>query len=380
MNRFDRIGITGYRRLMSVDVELRPLTVMIGPNGSGKTSLLEVFWLLAGSAEGKLNEQLSDLGGLASVLTRDKVEILEFNLRMTAQPAPLEYTLGISPRSAGYDIHTELLVQQMNPKASEPFKHIDSRGSDVRYSTPGTPGLLRPNWEHKPFESSLSQAPKMYREPETFRTCLASTSRYGALDVSSNSPVRLPQRMRPATTPGVNGEELVSCLYYLRETDPNRFEMVEDTLVAGFPDFERLSFPPVAAGTIAMTWKDRNFTTPLYMDQLSEGTLRFLWLVTLLQSHELGAITMIDEPEVSLHPGLLSLLADLMRETGDRTQLIIATHSDRLIRFLEPREVLVCDITEDGTSRMSWADAMNLDKWLADYSLDQLWTMNLVGG
>jgi predicted ATPase len=221
----------------------------------------------------------------------------------------------------------------------------------------------------------------MYREPETLRQHLASCSFYKAweLNLSPQSPIRLPQSMRPATLPGAKGEDLVSCLYYLRETDPNRFAIIQDTLAAAFPDFERLSFPPVAAGTLAMTWKDRNFSHPFYMHQLSEGTLRFLWLITLLQSRDLTAVTLIDEPEVSLHPELLQLLADAMREASQKTQLIVATHSDRLLKFLKPREVLVCD-SEDGLATLSWADSIDLEHWLKDYSLDQLWAMNIIGG
>ncbi|OBQ36874.1 MAG: ABC transporter ATP-binding protein, partial [Anabaena sp. CRKS33] len=202
---------------------------------------------------------------------------------------------------------------------------------------------------------------------------------YGALNVAPKSPVRLPQSMRPASLPGANGEDLVSCLYYLRETDPERFEIIEDTLTAAFPDFQRLGFPPVAAGTITMTWKDKNFSKPIYMHQLSEGTLRFIWLITLLQSPGLTAVTLIDEPEVSLHPELLRLLADMMREASQKTQLIVATHSDRLIRFLKPEEVLVCD-AEDGLTTMRWGDSFNLEHWLEEYSLDQVWAMNLMGG
>jgi predicted ATPase len=74
----------------------------------------------------------------------------------------------------------------------------------------------------------------------------------------------------------------------------------------------------VAAGTLAMTWKEKTSKSPFYMHQLSEGILRFLWLTTLLQSPGLTAVTMIDEPEVSLHPELLSLLADLLREASQR--------------------------------------------------------------
>jgi len=380
MNSFEHINIEGYRRLFSVQFDMRPLTVMIGANGVGKTSLLEIFSLLAASATGHLESKISDLSGLSEILTRDKADSVAIALSMSVPGfAPLDYQLKLVPKGLSYEIALETLTQKNNPNAVEPFKHIDSRGLDVKYFSPEDQKLLRPNWEHNPFETSLSQVPKMYQEPENLRKRLASCTFYGALNVASKSPVRLPQSMRPATMPGSNGEDLVSCLYYLRETDRDRFEIVEDTLAAAFPDFERLGFPPVAAGTLAMTWKDKNFSKPLYMHQLSEGTLRFLWLVTLLQSRELTAVTLIDEPEVSLHPELLKLLADLMREASQRTQLIVATHSDRLIRFLESNEVLVCD-AEDGLATMTWADSLDLEKWLEDYSLDELWAMNVIGG
>jgi predicted ATPase len=185
--------------------------------------------------------------------------------------------------------------------------------------------------------------------------------------------------MRPATLPGRNGEDLVSSLFYLRETERNRFEAVEDALRAAFPRFDRLDFPPVAAGTLALAWRETGFSKPLYMHQLSEGTLRFLWLATLLQSPGLTALTLLDEPEVSLHPELLSLLADLLREASNRTQLIVATHSDRLIRFLQPEEVLLMDSNDDGMSTVKWANELDLGKWLKDYSLDELWSNGRLG-
>ena len=169
-------------------------------------------------------------------------------------------------------------------------------------------------------------------------------------------------------------------LYNLRESSPEKYEAIEDALRVAFPGFESLSFPIVAAGMISTTWKERSFGNPLYMHQLSEGTLRFLWLVSLLQSPGLSTITMIDEPEVSLHPELLALLADLMREASARTQIVVATHSDRLVRFLEPSEVVVMDVGEDGGASMAWGDTLDLDGWLADYSLDEVWQMGVMGG
>lgn len=380
MNRLENISVKGFRRLQNIELEMRNIIVTIGANGAGKTSFLDVLSVLAASASGNLHNILQRKGGLNEILTRGKARELEIAVSMKVpEREPLKYSLTLSPKGLSYEITEETLTQQSDITAREPFKYIESYGLDIKYFSQEDRKLLRPNWDHNPLETSLSQVPKMYREPENLRKSLASCTYYGALDVSEKSPIRLPQSMRPAKLPGARGEDLVSCLYDLRETDRDRFEMVENILSAAFPDFERLNFPPVAAGTLTMTWTDRKFSQPIYVHELSEGTLRFLWLVTLLQSQSLTTITLIDEPEVSLHPELLRHLVYLMREASKHTQLIVATHSDRLIGFLEPREVLICDI-EDGEAKMTWADTLNLGKWLEDYSLDQVWAMNIMGG
>lgn len=380
LDQIKNISIKGFRRLQEIDLPMKRLTVLIGENGSGKTSFLDIFSILSASARGDLQNTLQLKGGLNDILTRGKVKELEISVEMDlSYQNPLQYNLILSPQRFSYMIKEESLTQQPQKKTDQPFLYIDSYGLDIKYFSQEERKLLRPNWGQNPLETSLFQVPKMYRVPENTRKCLAACTYYAALDISEKSPIRLPQTMRPAVLPGKNGESLISCLYNLRETDRDRFEWLEDILSAAFPDFERLNFPPVAAGTLSMTWSDRHFSEPIYIHELSEGTLRFLWLATLLQSQNLTTITLIDEPEISLHPELLKHLVDLMREASKRTQLIVATHSDRLIRFLEPEEILICDL-EEGQAKMTWADTLNLNKWLEDYSLDQLWAMNVLGG
>jgi predicted ATPase len=380
MYRFNRIKISGFRRLHAVDLPVRPFMALIGANGVGKTSLLDAFSILSASASGNLNGMLSRYGGIVSLLTRGKSEDLSFVVDMNVPGhQPLEYELNLAPKANGYAISGEILSQERDGYR-QPFKHINSADGDIRYYEIDSNRLVRPDWEHDPLETSLAQVPKMFRQPEELRRILATATQYHALDVGPRAPVKLPQAMKPATLPGPDGEDLVPYLYYLRETDRDRFDSIGDSLIAAFPDFAGLSFPPVAAGMLAMTWSDRQFDKPFYMNELSEGTLRFLWLVSLLQSPHLSTVTMIDEPEVSLHPELLSLLADLMREASRRTQLIVATHSDRFIRFLKPKEVVVMDTDETGCTTATWADSLDLDHWLEDYSLDEVWRMGRMGG
>jgi predicted ATPase len=377
--RFGELTIEGFRRLSDVRLALRPLSVMIGANGTGKTSVLDVLSLLAASAQARLSSSLSELSGLPNVMTYGRTEELHLGITMTvAGDEPLEYSLRLRPQGLAHSIREEVLCQNGKLHAP-PFLHLSSRDRDVKYFDPEKKKLLSPSWEHDPLETSLAQVPKMFQQPEDFRRRLASSTFYHVLNVDPRSPVRLPQAIGPAELPGKNGEELVSCLFYLRETARERFEAIEDSLRAAFSRFERLDFPPVAAGTLALAWRERGFSRPLYAHQLSEGTLRFLWLTTLLQSPGLTALTLLDEPEVSLHPELLSLLADQLREASRRTQLVVATHSDTFIRFLEPAEVVVLDAAEDGMTQLTRADELDLGGWLQDYSLDELWRNGRLG-
>ena len=381
MNKVKRIGIQGFKRLLDISMDMRPLMVMIGANGSGKTSFMDALSLVATSAEGGLNRRLNDMGGAAEILTRERSEDMSFSAEMEVpNHNPLEYSMSIAVQGQAYSISQESLTQLRTGGFAQPFKHIESVYKDIQYFDTADNHLIRPNWAFNYFESSLSQVPKLFREAEDLRRTLSAVTQYHVLDVGPRAPVKLPQQLRPVQLPGENGENLVPFLFNLRETDRDKYEAIEDALRVAFPGFDSLTFPIAAAGMISMTWKDKAFRSPIYIHQLSEGTLRFLWLASLLQSPGLSTITMIDEPEVSLHPELLSLLAELLREASHRTQIIVATHSDRLIRFLEAGEVVAMDVGEDGGVSMTWADTLDLDEWLADYSLDEVWQMGLMGG
>lgn len=386
MDQFTRIHIKGFRRLYDVDLRLKPLNVLIGANGCGKTSLLDVFSLLSASANGALNRTMHDMGGINANLSasnqsgeKNAVQI-QFELEKDFVIFDhLRYEISLDPIGVSYLIRTESLARYSNPSKPEPSKLIAAGNGSAYYLDPHTSKLVSPDWNFNWMESALSQVPVRYETPEIFREELSSSTHYHVLDVSNRAPVRLPQQVGEARLPGRDGEDLISCLYWMREADSDRFETIEDTLRVAFPGFDRLNFPPVASGMLAMTWKEKEFTRPFYTHELSEGTLRFLWLVTLLYSPGLTEVTLIDEPEVSLHPELLSVLADCLRDASLRTQLIVATHADRLVRFLNPDEVVAMDI-EDGYTIATRADELELDEWLKDYTLDQLWDHGRVGG
>ena len=167
--RFQRLKVKGFRRLLDDDLELRPLNVLIGANGVGKTSILDAFSTLASSAQGNLSESIKDMAGLSTMITCDRASEIGFGISMSVpEHEPLDYLLNLRPQGHTHWIERETLIQK-RAGHKNPFIHIDSKGSDIKYFAVGQNKLLRPTWEHNPLESSLSQVPKMFREPEEFR-------------------------------------------------------------------------------------------------------------------------------------------------------------------------------------------------------------------
>jgi predicted ATPase len=378
--RLVTLEVEGYRSLAHIIVPLRSPMVMIGPNGSGKTAVLEVFTLLRAAVQEQLGEAISARGGINDLLFAGGAKVLRIRVVATEEAHPaLDYTLEIAPRGVGYTIAREHLTQQRDATKAAPHFHIQSVPGRPRYFDPNTGKLERPTWDYKESETALGQVPRMFREPAEFRGLLQGTVLFHDLDVSGRSVVRLPQDLTPVSLPGPNGEHLYAALYNLRANDEPAFERIQEALRAAFPGFRKLEFPIVAMGKATLAWHETGFDRPFYPNQLSEGTLRFVWLATVLLSPILPPITLIDGPDVSLHPELLKILAGLIREASLRTQLIVATHADRLIRWLEPSEVVVVD-KEDNRSQFTWADTLNLGDWLAKYTLDELWLMGELGG
>ena len=152
---FSRLQVRGYRRLRELDLRLAPLNVLIGANGVGKSSVLEVVDLLADSADGSLENTISEAGGISGVLTLDgKTDLLLLELQMqVATGEPIEYELQVAREGVGYGIRRERLTQRQDATRPDPFKFIDAEGARIHYHDPSSKNLIRPNWDYKATET-----------------------------------------------------------------------------------------------------------------------------------------------------------------------------------------------------------------------------------
>jgi len=386
MTTFDEIRIQGYRRLADVRLSLRTLNVVVGSGGAGKSSLLEAFHLLAASAAGDLQAAFYGIDVLQWILTRfpdpavQPAEQLQLSLRQTTKNSGvLSYSITLQPAGNMFQISRESFTQTKTRPQRSVITHFTASNDRIRCLKTTTKERLVPDWEHDDRESVLFQIPPEYRLVHGFRKSLSSFICCRAMHVGPHSPVRHAQDVCTARLPGQNGEYLGSCLHWMRESSPDRYEVIIDTLKVAFPAFEGLSFEVVSDEMLDVLWKEKGFSTPFRMGQLSEGSLRFLWLLTLLYSPGLPAVTLLEQPEISLSPGMVTILVDVLREASRRTQLIVVTNSERLVRCLRPDELVVAD-AEEGLAKFTRADELELENWLADYTLDQIWSMGRLQG
>jgi predicted ATPase len=381
--RLKRIEIQGYRRLENVGLDLDGLSTLIGPNGVGKSSFLDVLFLLGEAMKSGLARGIASRAGLARLLSRGSA--LKIALKLETEPvawpgkagsSPLDYTLELVPSGAGYAIFQEHLTQKRDKP--EPFLYIKRTSAAVQFYDPLTKKLEHPEWAFDAGELALAQVPRTYADAEKFRASLANTYAYTPILLDERSVLRLPQTLQPSVLfPSPGGEDLISALYRLRGEYGETYERLIDALKASFPGFERMEFPLVAGGQAALAWYEDGMKGPLYANELSSGTLRFLHLAAMLLSPELPPILMLDEPELSFHPDLLRNFSELLVEASLRTQLVVATHSAPLIRWLAPSNVVVAQRSNKGTV-LTRGDALERGPWVKDYTLDQLVQMNVI--
>ena len=146
------------------------------------------------------------------------------------------------------------------------------------------------------------------------------------------------------------------------------------------PFFESFTLAPskLNESKIRLEWKEKGSDAYFNASSISDGTLRFICLATLLLQPELPAIVLLDEPELGLHPAAIALLADLLSSAATQTQIMVSTQSVTLVNQFQPEQVWAVD-REDGQSVFRHLSSADMSAWLDDYALGELWEKNVLG-
>ncbi len=376
-------------------IKLRNLNVLIGPNGSGKSNFLSAVEILRRGAERDIQTALGAGGRASDFVWKGAERLSAFDIEAEfSNPFdqyPLGYCVQLSAVSDLFGIADERLVRQ--PEVGLPDV---GKGSPIFARAFGNPpkpfleirGLDDPNSRSAVQNPDLPanalifsrREQRLYPEITYLGERLEQTRIYRFPDLDTRVPLRIPQ------SPSVQGEflnedasNLNKLLNNLREL-PGAFERIESGLKEFMPGISRIH---IHAGynSFELRLSEEGLSTPIPSARLSDGTLRYLILLFVLTHPSPPPLMCIEEPEIGLHPDMIYGLGKLLLDASARTQLIVTTHSDVLINALSgsPEAVLICEKNK-GVTDLKRLQLTELDDWLADYSLGDLWRQGHLGG
>jgi predicted ATPase len=211
---------------------------------------------------------------------------------------------------------------------------------------------------------------------------ISSWTVYHVHDTSDTAAMRRTCSVRDNEHLRPDAGNLAAFLLMLHEEHPGIYEKIRDTIRLATPFFDDFKFRPKPSNgdeVLQLEWTQKDSDYPFHASQLSDGTLRFIALITALLQPSPPATILVDEPELGLHPYALNLLAGLLKKVATQTQVIVSTQSAPLLDNFEAEDIIVVE-RKEGASTFERLSSAKLEEWLKDYSLGELWQKNVIGG
>ena len=378
-----RVFIKGYKSLRDIDVSLKPLTVIIGPNASGKSNLLDGLGLLSRIVTGPtINAAFEEHRGLPL----EAFFVPPGGLEELLQRETLQFALGVDIElSPGVVEHTEKLIRDMRAglagqDSRDPPKRVHEKFLRyeivVEFYTPT--GQLRvanerlvalrkrdgqPSQSRKSFldRDNLNQRMVLRMEGQAHPSyhdvgldhALVSTSLYPPhyphitafreelrrwrFYYFDPGVMRQESALKTVDSLGADGRDLSGFYHTLKVQSPGQFEGISTALPFAIPSAEAIETERTQEGFIRLTYRDSE--TKYSSRVISDGTLRILGLFAILSRFNKASTIGFEEPENGVHPRRLSIIARLLENTVMRdshVQILVTTHSPRLPEFLRP--------------------------------------------
>ena len=351
--QLSHIVIDGYKSIAKCDLQMGCLNVLIGANGAGKSNFISFFRLIATLLDHRLQSLVGKAGGPDALLHfgRKQSELLKGRLYFGNNG--YKFALEATNDNRMMFQH-ETLFWNMKGDYSVGSGHFESQAE-----------------KH-------SSRIKEFTLPTMRRWRV-----YHFHDTSESAKVKQIHRINDNDYLREDGANLAAFLFRLQKNHPGHYKRIVRTIrmvAPYFGDFY-LRATPDNLDSIQLEWTEKDHDIPFKASELSDGTLRFILLTTvLLQPEEfMPSAIIVDEPELGLHPYAINVLAELIKSASIEHQLIISTQSVELVNQFDVEDLIVVD-KQNGASTFKRLEEDQLSEWLQDYSLGDLWKKNLLGG
>jgi predicted ATPase len=353
--RIERLTVRNYRVLRDVTFKrLTALTVLCGPNGSGKSTVFDVFAFLNQAFTQGLRPAWDARNRIESIRSRGETGAVSFEIAYRApdfqgRERLVTYSLAVGQERV-LPVVVEERMRWTAPGAGRPreiltFEHgqgtvYDEASGEYEEERLASPDLLA--------VSALGQFQAHPRVKALRDFIQGWYLSYISADGTRTTPNAGPE---PRLTQ--SGDNLANVIQYLDEEHPERLRQIFSILSTRVPQLENVLPQRLDDGRLLLRLKDRPFDEPVLARCASDGTLKLLAYLTVLYDPNPFAVIGIEEPENQLHPRLLPVLAEEIREVSGRSQVLVTTHSPEFLSAIRPRELWTISRAEDGFARVA---------------------------
>ncbi|QUB78135.1 AAA family ATPase [Prevotella jejuni] len=345
-----RVIIDGYKSIQHTDVELRPINILIGSNGVGKTNFISFFKLINIIYEQRLHNY---------TMQNSAEKLFHYGLKQTSELKGYlafednAYEVRLQARDNG----SLFIAEERSYYQSSSFNVSNIDESQIKNSS-----TYRDRW---------------------LRDYLQSYKIFHFHDTSKGAPLRSSANINDNRYLKTDGSNLPAFLFMLQEKYPKTLRRIELIIRSVMPYFGNFSLAPslLDESQINLQWSDiENNEKYFDANDLSDGSIRFIALATLLLQPTLPKVIIIDEPELGLHPTAIVKLAGMIKSVASRgCQIIVSTQSVNLINNFDAEDIITVD-RKDKQSTFNRLNNDTLQHWLNDYSLGELWTKSIING
>ncbi|HPG40587.1 MAG TPA: AAA family ATPase [bacterium] len=355
-----KISIHGFKSIKKLeDFELNNLSILVGPNGAGKSNFVQFFELLNNIVKLRLQYYIKKKGGaeqfvyMGSKVTKKVYIDLYFDVH--------SYSFNLVPTEKdSFIIESETIYYSKNNQLF-------------------TPNLI--GYEESQLQSLTTNGP-YEKWNQDVCSSISGWTVYHFHDTGDLADVKKIQAINNNEKLQPDAGNLAAFLYAMQKQHPESYNKILDIVKLVAPFIQEFKLRPIPGNedNIQFEWLQKNSDFPFTARHLSDGTLRFICLVTALLQPNPPATIILDEPELGLHPYALARFADLVKIVSHKTQVIISTQSSQLLDHFEPEDIIVVDRNDDGESTFKRLAGEELKMWLEDYSLGEMWEKNVFGG
>ncbi|GET45893.1 AAA family ATPase [Capnocytophaga felis] len=346
-----RITIKGYKSIRELSLTMQNINIFIGANGSGKSNFLSFFDFLKQIYRRNLREYVA-LKGIDTFLHKGDKITQEISAKLEFENTNA-YSFTLKKGDDSFIFTEEGLwydnIHFINPIDIASF----NTESNLYYN----------NAPRARYIENYISGLKKYHFHDT-----GEHSPFGKASNVENDKYFLYEK----------GENLAAFLFDIQHKHPVSYQFIVKTVQSIASYFFDFFLKPESNGSIRLKWRSKYADTVYGVNDLSDGTIRFIALATLFLQPQLPEVIIIDEPELGLHPTAIAKLSGLIKSVAKKdVQVIIATQSTDLISHFEPEDVITVDQI-DGESHFQRLKSEELQVWLEDYTLDDLWKRNII--